>query len=252
VNRRCVTDCYLCGKPLGGPINVDHVPPKMFYATDVRKTYNLSKLITVPVHAACNTAWQKDEEYFVNTLLPVTRGSVSGDALWADYRRRLRSRRNVPLANMVLKEFKHQIGGVLLPRSKVAKTFNGERVWGVIWKIIRGLHFHHTGEILPKHWEFAATITPPGGTPSDSFLAFAQSGMMESRGEYQGVFAYAFKFFSGVPHLHYWAFNLWDRIIFTAVFHDPQCGCEDCAFVGPRQVGSRHRTTERGNQSNAG
>ena len=64
---------------------------------------------------------------------------------------------------------------------------------------------------------------------------------MESQGAYQGVFAYAFKIFSDVNNLHYWAFNLWDRIILTVAFHDPACSCEDCSFVGARQPGPRHR-----------
>jgi hypothetical protein len=145
------------------------------------------------------------------------------------------------LANAVLQEFKHKIGNVHLPASKVAKKFDGARVWGVVWKIIRGLHFHHTGQIFPTHWEFAATITPPGETPPDEFITFAKSGMMASQGEYQGVFAYAFKIFSDANGLHYWAFNLWDRIIVTAAFHDPGCGCEYCSFIGPRQPGPRHR-----------
>jgi hypothetical protein len=27
--------------------------------------------------------------------------------------------------------------------------------------------------------------------------------------------------------------NFWDSVIITAAFHDPQCGCEDCPFIGP-------------------
>lgn len=240
--KRCeATDCYLCGKPLSEPINVDHVPPSMFFAKSLRKTHSFTKLITIPVHAGCNTAWQKHEEYFVHTLMPFTRGSTSGNALWVDARRRMQTGRTAPLLNAVLQEFEHKIGGVHLPASKVAKKFDRDRVWGVVWKITRGLHFHHTGQILPAFWEFAATITPPGETPPDAFIAFAQSGMMKSEGEYQGVFAYAFKIFPDANHLHYWAFNLWDRIILTAAFHDPGCNCEYCSFVGPRQPGPRHR-----------
>jgi hypothetical protein len=124
----------------------------------------------------------------------------------------------------------------------VAKIIDAERVHEVVWKIIRGLHFHHTGEIFPSRWSCALTITIPGDTPPDHFLIFRQSGLMESLGEYQGVFAYAFKIFPDVNHLHYWAFNLWDRIIVTATFHDPQCRCEYCSFVGPRLPESLHGT----------
>lgn len=237
-----VTDCYLCGKPLGdGPVNNDHVPPSMFFAKSLRKTHSLTKLITIPVHAACNTAWQSDEEYFVYTLLPIVRGSTSGNALWADAQVRMKRGRTVALANAVLLEFQHKVGSVHLPPSKVAKKFDRDRVWAVVWKIIRGLHFYHSGRILPQFWEFAATITPPREKPPNVFIKFAQSGLMESRGEYQGVFAYAFKIFPDANYLHYWAFNLWDRIIITATFHDPDCSCDYCSFIGPQQPGPRHR-----------
>lgn len=63
------------------------------------------------------------------------------------FRRRQKQGRNIPLANAVLKEFKHKIRGVHLPPNVVAKAFDAERVHEVIWKIIRGLHFHHSGEI---------------------------------------------------------------------------------------------------------
>jgi len=203
INRRKITDCYLCGKALAEPINDDHVPPSMFFAKALRQTYNLTKLLTIPVHAVCNKAWQKDEEYFVYTFLPFVRGSTSGNALWKDAFQRMGKGRTIRLANAVLKEFEHQIGGVLLPASKVAKRFDRERVWGVIWKIIRGLYFHHTGQILPARLEVAVTITPRGETPPQTFIDFAQSGTMKSRGEYQGVFAYAFKPYPGTPYLHY-------------------------------------------------
>jgi hypothetical protein len=242
VKRLKANDCYLCGKPLSEPINDDHVPPSMFFAKSFRKDRNFNKLLTIPVHVACNRAWQADEEYFVYTFLPLVRGTASGDALWTDARRRMDSGRTKPLANAVMQEFKHKIRGVHLPPSTVAKVFDAERVHEVLWKIIRGLQFYHSGQILPTRWTCALTITPPGKTPPDHFIAFAQSGMMESLGEYQDVFAYSFKIFPEVNNLHYWAFNLWDRIIFTAAFHDPECSCEQCSFIGPRLPESLHGT----------
>jgi hypothetical protein len=43
-------------------------------------------------------------------------------------------------------------------------------------------------QILPQRLEFAATVTAPGDVPPQTFLDFAQSGMMEPLGKYQGVF----------------------------------------------------------------
>ena len=53
-----VDDCYLCGRPLTKPIDDDHVPPSMFFAKALRKDRNFTKLLTIPVHVACNRNWQ--------------------------------------------------------------------------------------------------------------------------------------------------------------------------------------------------
>lgn len=62
-------NCYLCGRPLSAPTSVDHVPPKQLFAPSVRKAHDL-QLFTIPTHTACNTAYQRDEDYFVHTLMP--------------------------------------------------------------------------------------------------------------------------------------------------------------------------------------
>jgi hypothetical protein len=62
-------DCYLCGLKLAAPIDWDHVPPKQLYAPEIRKAHH-PQLLTIPVHAACNKGFQKDEDYFVHALMP--------------------------------------------------------------------------------------------------------------------------------------------------------------------------------------
>ena len=52
------------------------------------------------------------------------------------------------------------------------------------------------------------------------------------------MFAYAFKIFPEANSLHYWAFNLWDRIILTAAFHDPDCTASTVLSSG-RECGDR-------------
>ena len=46
--------CYLCGEPLAEPVSDDHVPMKQLFAPEVRKKYNPSILLTIPVHDRCN------------------------------------------------------------------------------------------------------------------------------------------------------------------------------------------------------
>lgn len=224
--------CYLCGNDLFDPVNRDHVPPRRFFAPEIRKQFAV-QLITLPTHAACNERWRLDEEYFVHTLLPFARGSISGDALWRDGIARFTRGENVPLANQVLKEFQHVVGGVILPANRVAKRIDPNRAHDVIYKIARGLHYHHRGEILPPLWNCHFTITPPGEPPPEVFTVLTDANLLNSRGSYQGVFAYSFHKFPEMNDLHVWAMLLWDRIIVTLMFHDPACKCEDCTFIGP-------------------
>jgi hypothetical protein len=71
---------------------------------------------------------------------------------------------------------KTKVGGVILPAGKIAKLIDANRAHDVIWKIIRGLHFHHTNEILPPLWTCSITITPPGEMPADEFMEYTKSG----------------------------------------------------------------------------
>src|SRR4029079_18098531 len=105
------THCYLCGKPLAEPTSVDHVPPLLFFPKQLRKEQNVDDLLTIPAHAACNLSYQLDEEYFVHTLLPMTRGSKSGDAHHARVFEKMQKGKNVRLVNMVMDEFKGVVKG---------------------------------------------------------------------------------------------------------------------------------------------
>jgi len=204
----------------------------MFFPSDIRKI--LTNLITVPVHAGCNSAWKLDEEYFVHTLLPLVRGTASGEALHRDFIRRAAQGKNIPLAHAVMREFRHKIGGVLLPENRVAKLVDANRVHDVVFKIVRGLHFHHTREILPPNWTCAIELTPPNEPLPDFLVAYVNSGRRQLEGRYRDVFAYVRDIIEDADNLHFWGFQLWGCITITALFHDPECVCEYCRFVGPR------------------
>ncbi|MCK1597975.1 hypothetical protein IVA96_00395 [Bradyrhizobium sp. 159] len=226
------THCYLCSKLLKEPVTPDHVPPKLFFPAELRKKYGMTDLLTIPVHHACNQMWRMDEEYFVHTLLPLARGSEAGDAAHAQTFKKYQGGRNVPLVNMVMDEFKHVVKGIHLPANRVAKMIDADRFHDALYKIIRGLHYHHSGEILPSIWSITYTVTPPYEDPPEEFKTFAQG--RASMGKYPGIFASAFHKFTEVNNLHFWAFLLWDGVILTAAFHDPAFECDHCQFVGPR------------------
>src|SRR5262249_52718082 len=145
--------CYLCGKPLAPPINADHPVMQQIFAPEIRRKYNVSKLIS-------------DEDYFVRTLMPFARGSEAGNSMYKKVLDDFRSGKQVPLTKMVLQEFHPKPSGLVLPSSKVVKKFDGERIRRVAWKMVRGLHFyHHSGQVLPERWPTVGVQGYAGETP---------------------------------------------------------------------------------------
>ena len=53
--------CYLCGKPLTGPTNVDHVPPKLFSDLDKRDLENLASLFKERTFGAGDTVSEEGQ-----------------------------------------------------------------------------------------------------------------------------------------------------------------------------------------------
>jgi hypothetical protein len=225
--KKATTVCYLCGKPLVPPTNADHPVMQQIFAPEIRHRHNISQLITFPVHVPCNTAYKSDEDYFVRTLMPFARGSEAGDAIYAKALKDYRAGREVLLTKMVLREFEPNPSGLIIPGGNVIKRFQGQRLRRVAWKMVRGLHFHHTGEVLPENWATVGVQLFTGKTPPTDdvrcFIDFAPS-----RGAYPGVFDYKFDKFPESNNVHYWLLLLWNRIIFRVVFHDPACTCGKC------------------------
>jgi hypothetical protein len=221
------TICYLCGKSLSQPTNVDHPVMQQIFAPEIRRKHNVSQLLTLEVHKACNTGYHGDEDYFVRSLMPFARGSEAGDAIYAKVLNDFRIGRQIPLTTKVLREFDPNPSGLFLPGGKVVKRFEGERLKRVAWKMVRGLHFHHTGGVLPERWPTVGVQIYAGETPPpDDVLCFVN--MAPSQGLYPGVFDYKFAVFPEANNLHYWALLLWDRIIIRVIFHDPACACDTC------------------------
>lgn len=222
------TSCYLCGKTLDEPIDWDHVPPKQLYAPEVRKAHNPSGLLTIPVHGSCNKSYQLDEDYFVYSLMPFARGSYAGNAIYNESLSKYRTGQRTGLAHKVLREFEPRPSGLILPGNKVIKRFEGARISRIAWKITRGLYFHHHNRTLSEDLVTWVSVTAPGERPPEHFLMFTSLPDNEPHGRYPGVFAYRFQNFTEEGNTHYWAMLLWDRIIVTVLFHDPECTCERC------------------------
>jgi hypothetical protein len=200
-------DCYLCGLKLAAPIDWDHVPPKQLYAPEIRRAHHL-QLLTIPVHAACNKRFQKDEDYFVHALMPYARGSYAGKAFYEKTLHKFRAGGNPGLVRKVLREFDPRPSGLVLPGNQVVQRIDGARISRVAWKIVRGLYFHHNNEVLRAKAARWVTLTLPSRVPPEHFLVFVNQPDTQSRGQYPGVFDY--KFGKYPPEGHYWALLFWD------------------------------------------
>ncbi len=221
--------CYLCGRLLCAPTSVDHVPPKQLFAPAIREAHDL-QLLTIPVHADCNKAYQYDEDYFVHTLMPFAPKSYAGRAIYNDVLQKFRGGRKVGLTRGVLEEFEPMPSGLILPANKVVKRLQGERVSRIAWKIVRGLYFHHHGITLPEERVTWVSVTPMNEAeqPPEHFLRFMEFSK-EAHGQYPGIFSYRFDNFADAgSSTHYWALLLWDAILITVMFHDSACRCFSC------------------------
>ncbi len=219
--------CYLCGKSLTEPIDDDHVPPKQIFARSIRKAHP-TNLLKIPVHGGCNKAYQLDEDYFLNSLAPLARGSYAGNAVLKDVIEKFHRGEKVPLVKKVLAEFNPRPSGLIIP-GKVVKRFEGKRLKRILLKIVRGLYFHHYGQYLPEELIADTKIISPDNQPPDHFTIAL--GDKPEHGRHPGIFTYKFTKFSEVNNFHYWGMLLWDRIIIIVMFHDPACKCSQCIPV---------------------
>ena len=140
----------ICGKSLCPPTNADHPVMQQIFAPEIRRKHKVTKLLTLEVHQACNTAYKNDEDYFVRTLMPFARGTEAGNAIYAKVLNDFRIGKQVQLTKMVLSEFNPNPSGLFLPAGNVVKRFEGERLRRVAWKMVRDLHFYHTRITLAR------------------------------------------------------------------------------------------------------
>lgn len=215
--------CYLCGLDLSSDSSMDHVPPLQFFAKEIRKKHNLDKLVTLSVHRECNTQYSLDEEYFVNTIIPLAAGSYSGKILLQQIFAGFKVDNNKKgLGLKVLKEFDKNSSGLILPGDLTIKRFEGNRVSRILWKILRGLFFIEYSKYLPESKPKKMEL---GARPTENFIYLNRSS---EKGIYPGVFAYKFIKVPEVNNFHYWGFLLWDALIAEIWFHDIDCKCDSC------------------------
>ena len=185
-------------------------------------------LLTIPAHPWCNKSYQSDEDYFFQSLAPLAHDSPVGQDLFKDMRRRYQRPEGKRLYRMVRMEFDFRPGGLYLPRGIVLKRFDGKRIMRVVWKITRGLFFHHAQRFLPEYTpaNFLG-IGPRDGLPKPDDELYFQ---LKTYGEHPDIFAYSFIHVSEEnENFHGWYLRFWESFLFRVLFHDPECSCDLCA-----------------------
>jgi len=220
--------CYLCGLPLQGELNGDHVPPKQIFAHAIRQLHELN-LLKVSVHKACNSAYQSDEDYFVSTLSPLAVDSYAGLSVVLDQADRAAAGRRLGLLETIRKEFDRSPSGLVLPAGRIVKRFQAERVSRVLWKIVRGLFFQHEKRVLPSDTVRQIDFCIPADEPLPELYA-ALNGR-PSLGRYPAVFDYCYAQFEDADGVYLWAINLWDRLLVLVRHPDPERRSEGAADV---------------------
>jgi hypothetical protein len=215
--------CYLCGQDLDIDVNDDHVPPKQFHGSNLRKLFNLN-LLTLATHTKCNKSYEKDEVYFLNSIGPLATDTQSGRAIWIDIAKQMKREQGIRIGEKIFKEFTQHHNGVYVPNSKVLKQYDRTRISRVIWKIVRGLFFEEFNRFLPEDTPWSFEILSEDEEPPKYSYYVLNS---ESKGRYPGIFDYKYVE-SDIGNLHMWGLLFWDKIITIVYFHDPNCDCEKC------------------------
>ena len=199
--------CYLCGKPIDEKVSKDHVPPRQFFTKGFRKLRS-PQLLTLPSHSDCNKSYQADEDYFFAALAGLNEEAQIHEWLIDDVRTKISKVEARGLRQTVLSEFSE----IALPNDLVAKHFNPKRANRIVWKIIRGLCFHHYSRILPENVKHKIMYWQVQDKPPKIY----QENFMNRRvyGAYPEVFFYLFRKVSDKDSLSaLWALFFWESLV---------------------------------------
>ena len=228
MNHPQIQVCYLCGKPIRSDQSDDHVPPKQFFPRDARKGLS-PNLTTLLAHRPCNQAYQSDEDYFVQAIGASQRDTPALNLIWSDISRALQRPQGRGLGLRVHSEFSNRTpAGIIMPPGMVVKTYDSDRVYRIIWKMVRGLHLKEFSAILPEDTIHRIQMITDA-SPDEMLQAVVNEPSREPN--FPGIFDYKFKEYE-IGHPRHkamvWGLLIWDRFIFIILHHTVDCACHQC------------------------
>jgi hypothetical protein len=212
--------CYLCGGPMGRDRTRDHVPAQSFFPAVLRKQRNFSKLDVVYAHRKCNAGYSSDEQYFFLSLAPLAHRSEVGPAIYKTIEKPILTPREWSLRRSIANELYADSSG------QIRKRFDGERVYRVAKKIVRGLHFLRWRTVLPDDWRYDFMVFDPDNRPPDPLLRMLEKN--DQWGPYPEVFF--FKVMRSERERNQaWVLFFWDWLVILVIVHESECLCVKCA-----------------------
>lgn len=194
--------CVICG--LNDATTVDHVPPKGIFPRP-----RPSNLITVPACEECNSGASILDETF-RLYLALHVGDLDGPLTAAYFREALRTyRHNKRLQREIMKtvepiDYKSSGGIYLGQGAKIIWNSNAHN--STIERTVRGLYYHHYGEILGTDVPIA---TQWFSQPNQKFINISEGFQKNTIGESQ--FSYLYGRAEEKPSASVWYFEFYER-----------------------------------------
>ena len=220
--------CVLCG--INAATSREHVPPESFF----ERPYP-PNLITVPACARCNQGSQLDDEYLLAYLVGLDHPgtpSVLGSVRDRVYRA-LRRPERPGLHTRLLEASTLVRSGVGTEQQRLSMESrpDGERMFRVLRKQVRGLAFHLTDRILPRSTyvgierTFFTHTQPPDYW--DHWLKGGEYAMSGETGEMGEVFRYGYRQIErsacvAAMRLEFYRVFAYTALIFRPDFSPPQ------------------------------
>jgi hypothetical protein len=144
--------CVYCGEL--GDLTRDHVPPRCLFSKP-----RPSNLVTVPCRPKCNGELSKHDEYF---RIAITTG-IDRERFPKENADSVQAINN--LARPASQRFARALLQSYEPNSGCI-SFDGYRIEVMVWRITRGLFYHHTGVCVPSTtaFGFVCLRRRPGST----------------------------------------------------------------------------------------
>ena len=217
LTREFQNSCIYCGSEQD--LTRDHVPPRNLFPEP-----RPNNLITVPACANCNLSFAKDDEYFrtIISTLDVSESHPEAKKIWtvkvlASFLRPEGSGFRDLIRDSLIEVDHYSKGGILLGK-RIAYRILMPRINRVIDRIIRGLYWSETKNILPASTGTNILMDPDIGDIEKKtnkeiafieFLANLQETIIGN-----DIFSFRYHLFNDTPFASIWILIFYKSVPF--------------------------------------